>query len=142
MGTTLLETTVAVGIVAVITGAALSAGSMAAGAAGRSAVRGALQDAAATELRVAFDALKYQGATLTPRAIATTVPLAGGSPLPVVLSLQTQSAGGATTVTITAASTLDSTQRVALSATLEQRAPLPGTQIVAPGLVPAPTGAP
>jgi hypothetical protein len=115
---------------------------MAAGAAGRVAVRGALQDAADDELRVGLDALKYQSATPSPRTIATSVPMPAGTPLPVQLSLQTAAlSGSATSVTITATSLQDST-RVTVFATLDQRAPLPGTQLHVPGLVPAPTGAP
>ncbi|MBV8654446.1 MAG: hypothetical protein JO160_00280 [Candidatus Eremiobacteraeota bacterium] len=142
-GSALLETTIAVGILAVVAGAALGAGSFAAGSGARMAIRGALQDAAESELRIALDALKYDGTSLAPRTVATTVPLPGASPLPVALSLQTApQADGSVYVTITAAARTDASQRVTLEATLDRRAPLPGTQLRAPGLVPAPTGAP
>ena len=142
-GSTLLEATIAIGIVAVVGGAALSAGSMAAGAAGHAAVRAALQDAAERELHVAVDALKYQGVSLVPATIATSVPLAGASPVPAQISLSsTTTASGATSIGITVSLRTDPAQNATIYATLDERAPLPGTTLRARGVAPAPTGAP
>lgn len=116
---------------------------MAAHSAANAAMRSVMQDAAEREMRVALDVLKYQGGALAPVAIATTLPLAGASPLPVRLSLSASTApSGATSLTIDVIATDDSTQRVTLGGTLDRRAPVPGSVLHAPGLVPAPTGAP
>lgn len=140
---TLFETTIAIGILATVAGTTLGVSAMAAHAAANAAMRSVMQDAAEREMRVALDVLKYQGGALAPVAIATTLPLAGASPLPVRLSLSASTApSGATSVTIAVAARDDSTQRVTLGATLDRRAPLPGAVLHAPGLAPAPTGAP
>ncbi len=140
---TLFETTIAIGILATVAGATLGVSAMATHAAASAAMRSVMQDAAEREMRVALDVLKYQGGTLTPVTIATALPIAGASPLPVGLSLSALTApGGATTVTIGLVATDDPAQRVTVDATLDRRAPLPGTVLHAPGLVPAPTGAP
>lgn len=140
---TLFETTIAIGILATIAGATLGVSAMATHAAANAAVRSVMQDAAEREMRLALDVLKYQGGALAPVTLATALPLAGASPLPVRLSLSTSTTpGGATTVTVGLVATDDSAQRVTIDATLDRRAPLPGTVLHAPGLVPAPTGAP
>jgi hypothetical protein len=140
---TLFETTIAIGILATVAGTTLGISAMAAHAAANAAMRGVMQDAAEREMRIALDVLKYQGGALAPVTIATSLPLAGASPMPVRISLSASTApSGATSVTIAVAATNDSTQRVTLAATLDRRAPLPGSLLQAPGLVPAPTGAP
>ena len=140
---TLFETTIAIGILATIAGATLGVSAMATHAAANAAMRSVMQDAAEREMRVALDVLKYQGGTPAPVTIATTLPLPNASPLSVQVSLSSSvSAGGATSVTIGVVSTDDSTQRVAIAGILDRRAPLPGTILRAPDLVPAPTGAP
>jgi hypothetical protein len=116
---------------------------MAAHAAANTAVRSVMQDAAEREMRVALDVLKYEGGSPAPATIATSLPLASASPLPVQLSISsTGTNGGGTSVTIDFVATNDSTQRVTVTGTLDRRAPLPGTTLRAPGLAPAPTGAP
>jgi hypothetical protein len=140
---TLFETTIAIGILATVAGATLGASAMAAHAAANAAMRGVMQDAAGREMRVALDVLKYQGGSLVPVTIATALPIASASPLPVQLSISSSAAaGGATAVTIGVVATYDSAQRVTVTGTLDRRAPLPGTILSAPGLAPAPTGAP
>jgi len=140
---TLLETTIAVGILATVAGGTLGVSAMATRAAAGAAERAALQSAAEREMRVALDVLKYQGGALAPAAVSTSLPLAGASPLPVQMSVQSAvRADGTTSVTIGVVSTSDSTERTILYGTLDRRAPLPGTVLRAPGLVPAPTGAP
>lgn len=140
---TLFETTIAIGILATVACTILGVTAMAAHASAYTAMRSVMRDEAEREMRVALDVLKYQGGALAPVSIATALPLAGASPLPVRLSLSGSTApSGSTSVTVTVISTDDSTQQVALSGTLERRAPLPGSVLHAPGLVPAPTGAP
>ena len=140
---TLFETTIALGILAAVAGTTLGVSAMAAHAAANATVRSVMQDAAEREMRVALDVLKYQGGSLAPATIATTLPLASASPLPVRLSVNSTAAGGGgTSVTIGVVAANDPTQRVTLTGTLDRRAPLPGTTLHAPGLVPAPTGAP
>ena len=142
-GTTLIEATIAVAIVALLAGAALGTASMAAHAASSSIVRTALQTAAQREMRIALDILKYQGSTLAPATVATTLPMPASSPLPAQLTIRTTlSADGSTAVSVTASSLDDATQSVTLDAALQARAPLPGSQVEVPGLEPAPTGAP
>lgn len=140
---TLFETTIAIGILATVAGAALGASAMATHAAANAATRTVMQDAAEREMALALDVLKYQGGTLTPVTIATSLPLASASPLPVRLSISSAAtAAGATSVTIGVVASDDSTQRLTLTSTLDRRAPLPGSAVRAPGLMPAPTGAP
>ncbi|MBV8490388.1 MAG: hypothetical protein JO199_07665 [Candidatus Eremiobacteraeota bacterium] len=131
------------GIVAIVAGAALD-GALTAirGAAGDPAST-ALQQAVARELRIALDVLKYDDATIAPASIATTVPMSVGTPFPAQLSIAVAGrAGGALRVTVDAAALDGSKRRASLSATLDNRSVLPGSQVVAPQLAPAPTGAP
>jgi hypothetical protein len=139
----LLEATVAAAIVATVTGATLGAAASATKAAGGNPVRDALQAAATREMRVALDVLKYQGASIVPRAVPTGVPLATGTPLPAQLSIAASpDSNGALDVTVTAAAEDGSGQVARVTETLDARAPLPGSQTRTPALVPAPTGAP
>jgi hypothetical protein len=106
-------------------------------------VRDALQAAAARELRVALDVLKYRDAAIAARAVATAVPLPIGTPLPAQLSIAVSPGpDGSTAVTVTAQDASGSGERASVAASLDARAPLPGAQASYPGLVPAPTGAP
>ena len=116
---------------------------MATHAAARTAMRAVMQEAAEREMRVALDVLKYQGGSLAPVSVATALPLGSGSPLPVQVSVSAAlGSDGTTAVTVGVVATGDSSQRVTLTGTLDRRAPLPGTVLHAPGLAPAPTGAP
>jgi hypothetical protein len=139
----LLEATVATAIVATVTGATLGAVANAAHAAGGDPVRDALQAAATREARTALDVLKYDGATVTPQSVATSIPMPAGTPLPAELSIGVALyANGSTSVTVTALAAGPSGERAAVTESLDARAPLPGSQTKAPGLAPAPTGAP
>jgi hypothetical protein len=139
----LLETAVATAIVATVTGATLGAVANATHAANGDPVRDALQAAATREVRVALDVLKYRGASIAPRAIATSVPLPIGTPFPAQISIAVSpDANGATAVTVTAIASADSAERASVTESLDARAPLPGSQTSAAGLAPAPTGAP
>lgn len=140
---TLFETTIALGILATVAGATLGVSAMATHAAANAAIRSVMQDAAEREMRVALDVLKYQDGTLVPVNVATSLPLANASPLPVRLSVTSASTSdGATAVTIGVVASDDPAQQVTVTGTLDRRAPLPGTTLRSPGLVPAPTGAP
>ena len=106
-------------------------------------MRDALQSAAAREARVALDVLKYDGAAIAPRTIATALPLPVGTPLPAELSITVvPRAFGGTDVTVTATSSADAAERARITESLDARSPLPGATAKAPGLAPAPTGAP
>ncbi|MEO6836387.1 MAG: hypothetical protein ABI231_10845 [Candidatus Tumulicola sp.] len=142
-GSSLIETAIAIAIASLVAGAALGAAIAATHAAGSDPTRDALQSAAQREMLVALDVLKYQGASIVPVTVATTLPMPAGSPLPAELSIATSALPhGAIRVAITAVNLARAGGRATLTATLSDRAPLPGTVLRAPGLVPAPTGAP
>jgi hypothetical protein len=139
----LLETTVATAIAATVTGATLGAVANAVHAAGGDPVRDALTSAAAREARVALDVLKYDGAVIRSQAIATSLPMPTGTPLPAQLSIAVVSkALGVTAVTVTATSSVNAAETATIAQSLDSRSPLPGATAKAPGLAPAPTGAP
>lgn len=143
-GQALIETILATAIAAVFVGAVL-AGVVAANAHfGPDPAREALDDALAREMGVARNLVKYQGTTLAPATVATSVPLPDGSPLPATLQLEsTALAGGGMQITIAASATWNgATENRSLTTTLLAPAPLPGSSIALPGLAPAPTGAP
>jgi Tfp pilus assembly protein PilE len=141
-GSTLVEVIVSLAISAIIAAAALSAVLAAIHHLAPDPVQSRLRDLASSELAIAVNLVKYQGSVLTPASVATAIPMPAGSPLPVELRLDTQNAAaGAATLTVTAsAGALNESATV--TATVGSRAPLPGARIDAPGLVPAPTGAP
>lgn len=142
-GQSLSDVVVAVAIVATVLAAATGASISAMRRFGPDAQRTALEDAAQRELHVAVDILKYQGGAIAPAAVATTVPMPGGSPLPAHLSVTTTSlAGGGVSVSLTATSDLDPSKTVTLSATIAAPAPMPSATLAAPDPAPAPTGAP
>ncbi len=143
-GQALIETILATAIAAVFVGAVL-AGVVAANAHfGPDPAREALDDTLAREMSVARNLVKYQGTTLAPATVATSVPLPDGSPLPATLQLEsTALAGGGMQITIVASATWNgATENRSLTTTLLAPAPLPGSSIALPGLAPAPTGAP
>jgi hypothetical protein len=139
----LLEAAFAVAIVAILSGATLQAAVTATHAAAGDPIRDALQSQAADESRIALDVLKYAGGTVVPKAVATTIPLPAGTPLPVNIAVATGALpDGAIGVTVTAADPADPAESASVTTRLESRAPIPGSMQAAPGLVPAPTGAP
>ncbi len=143
-GQTLIETVVAVAILTIVAGAVLAGTIASAAHFGPDPARTALDDALAREMSAARNLAKYQGATIAPTSIQTTVPLADASPLPANLELQvTQLPGGGIALTISASATWrGANERRSLSSTLPPPAPLPGSSVTLPGLAPAPTGAP
>ncbi len=141
-GSSLLETTVAIAIVALLAGSALGAAVGAFHATAGTPIRDALQSAVRREIPIALDVLKYRGSSVVPASVATTLPMPGGTPLPARLSIQTtRLSADALRIAISAVAT-GSGQRATATAVLGARAPVPGSVVHAPGLVPAPTGAP
>ncbi|MGB8519492.1 MAG: hypothetical protein WCD38_04955 [Candidatus Tumulicola sp.] len=141
-GSALVETAIAVAIAGLVAGAVLDATVLATRSAGMRPIRDALENEVRRELPVALDVLKYQGGTIVPAAIATTLPMPAGSPLAARVSITVSpDPSGAISVTVTARAG-NPAQHATLSSTVGAQAPLPGTVITAPGLVPAPTGAP
>lgn len=103
-GEGLVDAIVASAILALILAATLGAVAASLRNARHFAVGGALRSAAQREARIAVDLLKYRGASIPPNSIATSVPLTGASPLPVMLSITTAAnADGSTTIVVRAA---------------------------------------
>lgn len=143
-GQTLIETIVATAIATVVVGAVLGGAIVADAHFGPDPAQSALAMALTREISVARNLLKYQGATLRPVALQTSVPLADGSPLPATLQLQSSVLpSGGVQVTISASATWHGTLRsLSQTTTLLAPAPLPGSSLTLPGYAPAPTGAP
>lgn len=130
------------GILACAVGALLNLAMIAIRHFGPDPYQEAMDRAAAREVHIAADLLKYGGTTLTPASLATTVPLPSSPPLPVemVLDVRSQS-DGSTAITVRATSSLP-VRSASASLLLAHRAPPPGANVFAPATVAAPTGAP
>ena len=140
-GTSLAEAIVAAAIAAVAIGAALAAVAPALHHLAPDARSTALSQAAACELTIATDVAKYDGSTLQPNSIATTIPFASGTLLPATIALTATPSSSGLAIVVTAA-TIDGARTATARATIAARAPQPGSTF-APGIsVPAPTGAP
>ncbi len=144
MGFTALETIVAAGLIAVVLatiGAAVVRESV---SFSNVATADALGAAAREEARIAADSVKYDGNTLSPTSVATTLPMPVGSPIPAELSLSAQAlAGGGISVRVRAVADTTSAPLVRVATLIvERRVPLPGSTVIAPTLVAAPFGAP
>jgi type II secretory pathway pseudopilin PulG len=144
---TLIEVAVAIAVIAIAAGAALSAFL----AIGRHRIerdrREALEACVRRELSTAVDIVKYSGGSIVPASVATSLPMPGGSPLAAVVSLATHRAGGAWQIDVSvqaSGGTPDggASQRAELRATVAAQAPVPGSELPRNGLVPAPPGAP
>ncbi len=144
VGFTALETIVAAGIVALLL-ATLAGGMLRESTSFQNAaIADALATAAREEVRIAADAVKYDGSTLAPNSIATMLPMPAGSPLSAELSLSTQALlGGGISVRVRA-SAVNAGVLLDRDATLvvERRMPPPGSSVIDPTLVEAPFGAP
>ena len=139
-GQALIESIVAAAVAAVIVAAVLG-GAIAANAHfGADPAQSALSAAAAREMTVARNLVKYQGATLQPVTLQTTVPLADPA------TLQLRSAplpnGGVQVTIFASALWRNSARTLSVTGSVLAPAPLPGTSLALPGLAPAPTGAP
>lgn len=143
-GQTLIETIVGTAIVTLVAGAALSATIAAVSHFGPDPAHAALDAAVRREMSVARNLAKYEGATIAPASVSTTVPLPDGSPLPATVVLRaTALPDAALDVTISATAMWRGVSESAtLSNALAPPAPIPGALLRAPGLAPAPTGAP
>ncbi|HEY1653664.1 MAG TPA: hypothetical protein VGF86_00965 [Candidatus Tumulicola sp.] len=141
-GSSLVEAAVAIAIVALLAGGAISAALGVLHAAAGLPIRDALQTAVRREMPIAFDVLKYRDAKIVPTSVATTLPMPAGSPLPAQLSVRVSRAGATSVRIAIDAVATETGERATLTAVLGERAPLPGSKVRAPGLAPAPTGAP
>ena len=141
-GSALVETAVAVAIACLVAGALLNATILATHSAGIRPARETLEAEVRRELPIAVDILKYQGGAVVPAAIATTLPMATGTPLPVNVSIAVAAQPGSSIRVTIAAVGGNPPQRATLNATVGGQAPVPGSVVTAPGLAPAPTGAP
>ncbi|HUY11848.1 MAG TPA: hypothetical protein VMV73_06270 [Candidatus Dormibacteraeota bacterium] len=143
-GFTAIETVVAAGILALVIGAV----STAMLAQSRSLSDGAIADALGSEVReearIAADALKYDGSTILPASVPTSLPMPIGSPLPITLSLSEIDLGDGGLEITTRAITEVAQGSQSRSATLSllRRMPEPGSEIMASAPVAAPLGAP
>lgn len=129
-GEGLLEVIVAVAMVSAVVAAVLGGVIAAVRHFGPDPIREALSQRAQSELRVAIDVMKYQGSTLAPNTIATTVPLAGGSPLPAHETLATSTnADGSIAISVSASADERNDETVTASATLARPVPLPSSAV-------------
>lgn len=141
-GYTIVEAAVAVALATVVGGACLNAAVSAMHAAANRSIREALESEVRREMPVAVDVLKYQGGSIVPTAVQTTLPMPAGTPLPARVTIGVSpDPAGAIRIAITAES-VESRQRAEFVTTLGSQAPRPGAVVTAPGLAPAPTGAP
>lgn len=141
-GDSLIEVVVAVAIVAIASAALLSGTLGAARHFGPDAVSEALQRYVQREMRIAVDLLKYQGASLSPATVATTIPLPGASPVAVQVTLAVSPMPqGRTAVAITAQSATDQTKTFSMQTIIAHPAPLPSSTVESGLSVPAPAAA-
>lgn len=94
--------------------------------------REALSRQAQSELRLAVDAMKYQGAALAPLTVPTTVPLPGGSTIAGHETLATSAnADGSINISVSASADGRNNESVTASATIAKPAPAPSANIFA-----------
>jgi type II secretory pathway pseudopilin PulG len=144
---TLIEVAVATAIIAIAAGAALSAFLSTGRHRFERDRREVLEACVRRELSTAVDIVKYNGGSIVPASVATTLPMPGGSPLPATVTLSIRRAGGAMQIDVSAqasgaTSDGDAAQRAELRATVASQAPMPGSELLRSGRVPAPSGAP
>ena len=129
-GEGLVEVVIAVAIAAMTIAALLSGVIAATHRFGPNPVRSALMHQAQSDLRLATNAMKYQGATLSATSISTNVPVPGGSPLAATETLSTSTnADGSIAVSITAST--GSGESVTANTTIPKPAPAPSANIAA-----------
>lgn len=131
-GDSLIEVVLSVAIVATVLGAFIAGTIAALHRFGPDPVQSALDATVAREMRIAANLMKYQGASIPPASVATTIPMPSGSPLPARITLTTATAAdGSVTIAITAASALDASKTASATQTIAAPAPAPGTRIPA-----------
>jgi len=147
---TLLETAVAAAILAIAVTAALYAvaafGKFTAqqGSPARMAALAAAQQA----LRIAQNAWKYGAPGAAPSgAQSITLPLSTNTTAPATLTTTLSASGASAQLTVTVHYTPEPGRAgdpgvVSVSGEVAEKAPLPGSQVQRPGLVPMPSGAP
>ncbi len=129
-GEGLLEAIVAAAIVSVVVAEVLGGVIAATSHFGPDPIHEALAQRAQSEVRVAIDTLKYQGSTLVPNTVATSVPLPGGNPIPVHETLATSNnADGSIAITISASADGRTDEHASASASVANPAPLPSSSI-------------
>ena len=144
MGFTALETVVAAGLIALVLATLGAAVLRESKSFSNTATADALAAAAREEVRIAADAVKYDGSAIAPNSIATSIPMPVGTPLSANLALFTRELpGGGLSVRVRAGAGTAAGMLVR-DATLvvERRMPPPGSTLTAPSLVAAPFGAP
>jgi type II secretory pathway pseudopilin PulG len=149
-GITLVETAVAAAILALAIGAALYAvggfGKYVAQQGGPA--RTAALIAAQQTLRVAQNAWKYGSPGSAPAGSQSiTLPLSTTTTAPATLTTSVDGSASPARITVTVRYTPEADRSgdsgvVSLSGEVDAKAPLPGTQVQRPGLVPVPSGAP
>ena len=136
-GESLIEIVVAVAIVAIATSALLAGTISAAHRFGPDASKLALNNVLHREMRIAVDVMKYQGSTIAPTTVATTIPMPGASPAATHLSIATHAlAGGATAITIDASLDTNTNGTLSLTTNVPAPVPLPSSTISATGNAP------
>lgn len=132
----------AVAVVAIVLGATLSGTLAAARRFGPDPVREALRREAGRELRIAVDLLKYQGASIAPASVSTSIPMPASSTLSARISIAVSPLPlGGTAVAVTAQSGEDARETVTLQSVILHPAPLPSATVQTGLFVPAPAGA-
>ena len=140
--TTLLEVTIATAIIAIIVGAVLSASITAIRHFGPDVAQSALDAALAREMRLAVDVLNYGGSSIAPTSISTTIPCASAAPLPATIAIPTSTfPDGGLQIRLTGSLT-NPARKASLVTTLANRAPMPGSVILAPQPIAQPFGDP
>ena len=138
-GESLIEVVLAVAIFATALGALGAATIAATHHFGPDPIQSALESSIAREMRIAVDVLKYQGASIAPATLATTLPLSSGSPLPVTYTISSATnADESVTIVLSVVDGNDGTKRATLSQTIAAPAPLPGSRVAAPAYGNAP----
>ncbi len=138
-GDSLIEVIVAVAIVAVVAGTIGASAIAAAHRFGPDPIQTALESSVASEMRIAVDVMKYQGAGIAPASVSTAIPLPSASPLQARLTLSSTTAhDGSVTLVLTATSEADSTKSATLTETIAAPAPLPGARVPAASVGSAP----
>lgn len=140
-GATLAEAAVALAIVSLVAGSVLAALLPASHHLAGDARSAALQRLCDRAVREARDVLKYDGSSVTARAVSTTVPVAGASPLAATVELLATKDASSTTIVVTATAA-DGAFTAQARATIAARAPQPGRTYAPAAPVAAPTGAP